>query len=49
MLDDMALDLMNWLEKKILLNSLTNGIKETFSEELKIKWDMYYKNKDKAN
>jgi hypothetical protein len=37
MLDDMAIDLMYWLEKKILLNSLTNGIKEIFSEELKNK------------
>lgn len=46
MLDDMAIDLMYWLEKKILLNSLTNGIKEIFSEELKNKWDMYLKNKD---
>ncbi len=33
----MAIDLMYWLEKKILLNSLTNGIKEIFSEELKNK------------
>ena len=41
MLDDMSLGLLNWIERKVLLMSLSSSEKEVFSEELKAKKDKY--------
>lgn len=41
MLDDMSLGLLNWIERKVLLMSLSSSEKEVFTEELKAKKDKY--------
>lgn len=44
MLDDMAFDLMNWLERKILTSPMPEG--EVFSDELKQKRQKYLRRKE---
>ena len=46
MLDDMAFDLVNWLERKILVSSMPEEYVPELNKSLRIKRNQYFKQKD---